>query len=147
MEMEFLVTVVVNEELRSRGQVEHYIPLGTRMAACNRKKKKSGSPQGSLSFFSLTNLEIIIEWLPWISGARGSYVFCFDTKAFCPEAHLVVWDVCGSSDVQPEEKAKDWKQDVVSAFAFKDQCQQLLTWLLSVLQWLQLSPVCMSSRL
>lgn len=86
MEMEFLVTVVVNEELRSRGQVEHYIPLGTRMAACNRKKKKSGSPQGSLSFFPLTNLEIIIAWLPWISGARGSYVFCFRAKAFYPEA-------------------------------------------------------------
>lgn len=38
--MKFPVTVMVNEEWRARGQVEHYIPLGTRMAACNRKKQK-----------------------------------------------------------------------------------------------------------
>ncbi|KAL6082795.1 hypothetical protein STEG23_013817 [Scotinomys teguina] len=68
-------------------------------------------------------------------------------KAFYPEAYLIVRDACGCSDVHPEEKAKDWKQDVIPTFVFKDQYQQVLTRLLSILQGLQLSPVYMSSRL
>lgn len=40
-----------------------------------------------------------------------------------------------------EGKAKDWKQDVMPALVFKDQCQKLLTWLLSILQ--RLLYVCM----
>lgn len=33
MDLKFPVTIVVNETLRVRGWVEHYIPLGTRAAA------------------------------------------------------------------------------------------------------------------
>lgn len=52
MDLKFPVTVMVNEALRTRGLVEHYIPLGTRTAACNRTKQTSGSLQGDffLSF-------------------------------------------------------------------------------------------------
>lgn len=83
MDLKFPVTVVVNEALRVRGWVEHHIPLGTRTAACNRTKQTGGSLQAGffLSFLPLINLEIIITWLPWISGAQGPYVFCF-AKSF-----------------------------------------------------------------